>query len=275
MTDQRRRMPQGRLRSDQVQDRLAVDRWINEGGSVVPRSTTPATPPPAGHLAWRSRDARRPHRHTAASGLPALRGIPCRHDGFIQTDGHGRVVGIDDIYAAGDATDAPIKDGGHAALQADAVAAMIAFSAGIDIQLRLLQSCKSAAFWYAPSSPTPDTLGEAHQADLDDDACTDITTHDPAAILRLAEDAGIDLVKLAAELEREGVGAFRRSYHELLACIEDKLEHSAVTRGVAAIDAGGPDHSGRPIRTRELNMRSTAKTFPAPHRAAEWPSSSG
>jgi hypothetical protein len=114
----------------------------------------------------------------------------------------------------------PIKDGGHAALQADAVGAMIAFSAGIDIQPRLLRSCKSAAFWYAPSSPTPDTLGEAHQADLDDDACTDITTHDPAAILRLAEDAGIDLVKLTAELEREGVGAFRRSYHELLACIE-------------------------------------------------------
>jgi transaldolase len=41
--------------------------------------------------------------------------------------------------------------------------------------------------------------------------------------LRAAEDAGIDLRALTAELEREGVRVFCDSYDELLACIDAKL----------------------------------------------------
>ncbi|MGZ4332515.1 MAG: FAD-dependent oxidoreductase [Solirubrobacteraceae bacterium] len=65
---------------------------------------------------------------------PRLRGIACEHDGFIETDAHGRVAGLDDVYAAGDATAFPIKQGGLAAQQADAVAEAIAASAGADIE---------------------------------------------------------------------------------------------------------------------------------------------
>lgn len=66
---------------------------------------------------------------------PRLRGIPCGPDGFIRTDAHGRLAGIAGVFAAGDATDVAIKQGGLAAQQADAVAVaeMIAFSAGVDI----------------------------------------------------------------------------------------------------------------------------------------------
>ena len=64
---------------------------------------------------------------------PRLRGIPCGHDGFIHTDAHGRVAGLDGVYAAGDATAFPIKQGGLAAQQADAVAQTIAASVGVDI----------------------------------------------------------------------------------------------------------------------------------------------
>ena len=64
---------------------------------------------------------------------PRLRGIPCDRDGFIHTDPHGRLPGLDGVYAAGDATAFPIKQGGLAAQQADAVAAAIAASAGADI----------------------------------------------------------------------------------------------------------------------------------------------
>ena len=64
---------------------------------------------------------------------PRLRGIPCGRDGFIHTDAHGRVVGLDGVYAAGDATAFPIKQGGLAAQQADAVAEAIAASVGADI----------------------------------------------------------------------------------------------------------------------------------------------
>jgi sulfide:quinone oxidoreductase len=64
---------------------------------------------------------------------PRLRGIPAGRDGFIHTDAHGRVVGRDGVFAAGDATAFPIKQGGLAAQQADAVAETIAASLGVEI----------------------------------------------------------------------------------------------------------------------------------------------
>ena len=64
---------------------------------------------------------------------PSLRGIPSEHEGFIQTDAHGRVPGVDDVFAAGDATTFPVKQGGLAAQQADAVAEAIAAAAGAPI----------------------------------------------------------------------------------------------------------------------------------------------
>jgi sulfide:quinone oxidoreductase len=64
---------------------------------------------------------------------PSLRGIPSWHEGFIHTDAHGRVPGLDDVFAAGDATTFPVKQGGLAAQQADAVAEAIAAAAGAQI----------------------------------------------------------------------------------------------------------------------------------------------
>jgi sulfide:quinone oxidoreductase len=57
-------------------------------------------------------------------------GIPQDDDGFVATDRHGRVSGLQDVYAAGDVTRFPIKQGGLAAQQADAVAAALAQRAG-------------------------------------------------------------------------------------------------------------------------------------------------
>jgi sulfide:quinone oxidoreductase len=64
---------------------------------------------------------------------PRLRGIPAGRDGFIHTDAHGRLPGLDSVFAAGDATAFPIKQGGLAAQQADAVAETIAASVGAEI----------------------------------------------------------------------------------------------------------------------------------------------
>jgi transaldolase len=47
--------------------------------------------------------------------------------------------------------------------------------------------------------------------------------------LRRAEDAGIHLDAVTAELEREGVRSFCDSYHELLDCIETKTDRIALT----------------------------------------------
>jgi sulfide:quinone oxidoreductase len=64
---------------------------------------------------------------------PRLRGVGCDRDGFIPTDAHGRVPGLEGVFAAGDATNFPVKHGGLAAQQADAVAEAIAASVGIEI----------------------------------------------------------------------------------------------------------------------------------------------
>jgi sulfide:quinone oxidoreductase len=70
---------------------------------------------------------------------PHLPGVPQSRDGFIDTDDHGRVPGLDDVYAAGDATTLPIKQGGLAAQQADAVAEAIAASLGVATDLQPLR----------------------------------------------------------------------------------------------------------------------------------------
>ena len=74
----------------------------------------------------------------AVVALPSLRGprvpgLPADGLGFISTDDHARVVGVPGVYAAGDATAFPIKQGGLAAQQADAAAHAIAADAGAPI----------------------------------------------------------------------------------------------------------------------------------------------
>lgn len=64
---------------------------------------------------------------------PRLAGLPYDSGGFIPTDRHGRVQGVDGVYAAGDATTFPIKQGGLATQQADAVAEAVAAAAGAPV----------------------------------------------------------------------------------------------------------------------------------------------
>lgn len=65
---------------------------------------------------------------------PAIPGLPHDADGFLPTDRFGRVLGVRHVYAAGDATNQPIKQGGLASRQADAAASAIAAWAGADVQ---------------------------------------------------------------------------------------------------------------------------------------------
>jgi sulfide:quinone oxidoreductase len=83
-----------------------------------------------------------PHANVAADRVvalprlvgPAIAGVPRTSDGFVPVDAHGRVVGAPDVYAAGDVTAFPVKQGGLAAQQADAAAEAIAEAAGADIE---------------------------------------------------------------------------------------------------------------------------------------------
>jgi sulfide:quinone oxidoreductase len=85
--------------------------------------------------------AHEPIEADAVVALPHLEpvqipGIPVNAQGFVDTDASGGVRGIDDVYAAGDMTAFPIKQGGLAAQQADSAASAIAVRAGVPMALQ-------------------------------------------------------------------------------------------------------------------------------------------
>jgi sulfide:quinone oxidoreductase len=61
---------------------------------------------------------------------PWIAGLPHDDHGFIPVDSHGRVGGAPGVFAAGDATSFPIKQGGLASQQADVAATTLAAELG-------------------------------------------------------------------------------------------------------------------------------------------------
>jgi sulfide:quinone oxidoreductase len=119
----------GEAVSDAVSARLAASR-IDVISSAYPEV------PHTGEVVINPGD-----RHVAADRVvalpelfgPSLRGIPLSQHGFIKVNQHGRANQVANIYAAGDATDFPVKHGGVSAQQADVAAEAIAALAGADI----------------------------------------------------------------------------------------------------------------------------------------------
>jgi sulfide:quinone oxidoreductase len=62
-----------------------------------------------------------------------IRGVPHDVDGFVRIDDHCRVIGSDHLYAAGDVTSFPVKQGGLATQQADVAAESIAAGIGAEV----------------------------------------------------------------------------------------------------------------------------------------------
>jgi sulfide:quinone oxidoreductase len=96
------------------------------------RTSTHAVALSGGQLEMANRE---PLPVDAAVALPTLRGpglagLPEDGQGFLPIDAHGRVPGAPAVYAAGDATTFPVKQGGLATQQADAVAEAIAAEVG-------------------------------------------------------------------------------------------------------------------------------------------------
>lgn len=88
----------------------------------------------------------------AVISLPRLErrqiaGIPHDADGFVGVDEHGRVIGREPIFAAGDVTAFPVKQGGIATQQADVVAEAIAAEAGADVDPRPFDPILRGVLW--------------------------------------------------------------------------------------------------------------------------------
>ncbi len=88
----------------------------------------------------------------AVVSLPKLegrrvRGVPCDEHGFIRIDDHCRVLGSERLFAAGDVTNFPIKQGGIATQQADVAAEAIAAELGVDLDPRRFDPVLRAELW--------------------------------------------------------------------------------------------------------------------------------
>jgi sulfide:quinone oxidoreductase len=94
-----------------------------------------------------------------------IEGLPHDAEDFIVVDEHARVEGLPAVYAAGDITSLPVKQGGLAARQADAAADAILAALGVPISPRPFQPLiqgvlftdRDPAYLQAP-------LGEATEA---------------------------------------------------------------------------------------------------------------
>jgi len=115
----------------------ALARLLDENGITVVTSAHASVPEP-GVVAIRPGDRTlKVDRVVALPQLygPATPGLPGGPEGgFIPIDPHCRVRGLKNVFAAGDATDFPIKFGGIAAQQADAAAGAIAAMAGAPVE---------------------------------------------------------------------------------------------------------------------------------------------
>jgi sulfide:quinone oxidoreductase len=117
--------------------RAAVRRRLSDAGVRI-RSAAFATEYADGKLRLELED---PLDVDCVIALPHLRGtqlsgLPHDSGGFVPVDGYGRVLGLDRVWAVGDMTTRPVKQGGLAAQQADVAAADIASQiAGADIEV--------------------------------------------------------------------------------------------------------------------------------------------
>lgn len=76
-----------------------------------------------------------------------IRGVPHDPDGFVGVDEHCRVIGTDRIFAAGDATTFPVKQGGVATQQADVAAESIAAELGCAVEAAPLDPVLRGVLW--------------------------------------------------------------------------------------------------------------------------------
>jgi sulfide:quinone oxidoreductase len=110
--------------------RLLAERDVRFAGCTHP------TAAPRGALEALYEDARPADAVIAIPRLEGQRisGVPSDWSGFVLTDAVGRVEGLPDVYAAGDLTEYPVKQGGLAAQQAETVArAALATLAGAPV----------------------------------------------------------------------------------------------------------------------------------------------
>jgi sulfide:quinone oxidoreductase len=90
-----------------------------------------------GRLTLTSGEAVQADRVVAVPRLVGRRvaGVAADWNGFVATNEHGRVRDVPDVFAAGDMTQFCVKQGGLATQQADVIAAVLAATAGAEVEI--------------------------------------------------------------------------------------------------------------------------------------------
>jgi sulfide:quinone oxidoreductase len=112
----------------------AVRELLDDRGIAL-RTNTSAVEVAGGELHFLPKGSMAVDRTVALPRLrgPRIDGLPQTFEGFVPVDAHGRVHGLSDVFAAGDITTFPVKQGGIATQEADAAAEQIAADAGADL----------------------------------------------------------------------------------------------------------------------------------------------
>ena len=116
---------------------LAIGRLMEENGVTVLTSAHSSVPEPGVVAIHPGERMLKVDRVVALPQLfgPSTPGVPGGVEGgFIPIDNHCRVRGLENVFAAGDGTEFPIKFGGIAAQQADTAAEAIAALAGAPVE---------------------------------------------------------------------------------------------------------------------------------------------
>jgi sulfide:quinone oxidoreductase len=164
--------------------------------------------------------------------IPRIDGLPQRDGGFVQTDVRMRVAGLDSVWAAGDVTWFPVKQGGLAAQQSDAAARSIAVAAGAHVPIEAFQPVLRAALItdhapeYLRSALSDGEGGDASARGLWWPAVKVAGRYlGPYVARRLGEDTGEELVDLDPSPDRSGdAGEHEQAVALLLAAADADAE---------------------------------------------------
>jgi len=175
-------------------------------------------------------------------------GLPSDRAGFLPVDLHGRVAGESRVYAAGEVTSFPLRQGGLATQQADAVAEAIAAACGVGhdplpfapvLRGRLMTS---GAPLYLQSRPSGQSVASAHALWAPPEK---IAGRYLAPYLATARPPRIGVAPLAERVPALAAAA--------------RGDRDAITLALALADA--EDRCGNP--TRALQARETAQALEA------------
>jgi len=126
--------------------------WVHSEAKVGRDAGDIAGIGPTGVLATHDIDAICAIEADAVVSLPRLEGrhidgLPYDAEGFIPVDDHARVAGLDNVFAVGDVTNFPVKQGGIATQQADVAVESISLDLGCNVEANPLDPVLRGILW--------------------------------------------------------------------------------------------------------------------------------